>query len=162
MKKVGIKFNIEIEKIKKENGKEKSKLETQQELECIASLTSSRCSWPENVGQKQSKWAGNISHLAALSLLWRSVWAVLEVKVNGMVGLSWLIERSLFIYKTKEGRRDMLLRYGPFEMAPSWVGPFVVGNRLMTNLINYYKNWSLILISSLYSPLINFLLLVVL
>ena len=42
----------------------------------------------------------------------------------------------------------------PFGMAPSWVGPFVdwpfrdgpfiKGNRLLANLINYYKNWSLI------------------
>jgi len=54
-----------------------------------------------------------------------SIVSMLKVKVQGMVGLSWLIERSLFIYKTKGGRRDMPLRYGLFEMAPSWVGPFV-------------------------------------
>jgi len=46
----------------------------------------------------------------------------------------------------------------PFGMAPSRVSPFVdwpfrdgsfiKGNRLLTNLINYYRNWSLILISS--------------
>ena len=44
------------------------------------------------------------------------------------------------------------LRGDPFMMTLSWWpfrdDPFMKGNRLMTNLINYYRNWLLILISS--------------
>ena len=64
--------------------------------------------------------------------------------------MEWLIvlidglDHFFYMYKREsvpilEG--TYLFMNGPFGMAPSWVGPFEKGNRLMTKLINYYRNW---------------------
>ena len=82
-----------------------------------------------------------------------STCSLLDVERNGMIDcLDWWF-RPLLIYMYEREIVPILegtcpFVNGPFGMAPSWVGPFEKGNRLMTKLINYYLNWSLILISS--------------
>ena len=88
------------------------------------------------VSFSESQWSVR-PRISLLEVKWME-W--LDVLIDGL-------DHFLYIYT--RGKGCLFLKgHAPSWMAPSWIGSFEKGNRLMTKLINYYRNWSLILISS--------------